>query len=74
MKDKIIMLIIGIVIGAVLAGACFWFATTINKSDVENGKGDFSDSIDRGEMMQDRKFDRSGNSIYTNSAISNNEL
>lgn len=48
MKDKIIMLIIGIIIGAVLAGACFWFATSINKPDDINSN--FSNSMDRGGM------------------------
>lgn len=30
MKDKIIMLVIGLILGVVLAGCCFWFATKIN--------------------------------------------
>ena len=30
MKDKIIMLVLGLILGVVLAGCCFWFATKIN--------------------------------------------
>lgn len=56
MKDKIIMLIIGIIIGAVLAGACFWFATSINKPD--NVNNDFSNSIDKGGMRPDKNLVR----------------
>lgn len=50
MKDKIIMLILGIVIGAVLAGVCFWFATSINQPNMnKNMQG-----MERGNMRQEQ--------------------
>lgn len=53
MKDKIIMLLIGIVIGAVLSGACFWFATSLNSP---GGRGNMPEMEDRGEMREQPEF------------------
>lgn len=67
MKDKIIMLIVGIIIGAVLAGACFWFATSVTK----NNMGDMQ-NVDRGTMRQEKDFEPNGNIVKNQNTTETN--
>lgn len=68
MKDKIIMLILGIVIGAILAGACFWFATTVTKSD-DDAKPETTENFERGKMQDENMGQR--NDIESNTTDDN---
>lgn len=67
MKDKIIMLIVGIILGAVLAGGCFWFATSITKNervDMQN--------MDKGMMREDKDFNPNSNIVKSQNTTDSN--
>lgn len=64
MKEKIIMLILGIIIGVVLAGVCFWFATTINRQNDGN-----MPEMNRGEMRQDPGKNNGENTTSTENTL-----
>lgn len=69
MKDKIIMLIVGIIIGAVIAGACFWFATSI----MGNGRGNMPEDMQgKGTMRQDQNFTPNENMINAQNSTNSN--
>lgn len=75
MKDKIIMLIVGIVIGVVVAGACFWFATSINKSnDNIEMNGGMPANFNRNEIRQERNFNRNELNPENGEMPANNEV
>lgn len=67
MKDKIIMLIVGIIIGAVLAGACFWFATSVTKNDM----GEMP-NMDKGTMRQEKDFEPNSNTVKSQNTTDTN--
>lgn len=69
MKDKIIMLIIGLVLGVILAGCCFWFATSINApSNMQEMRG----AEGRGGEMRGDPNDIPSNASSNTTNTSNN--
>lgn len=51
MKEKIGMLILGIVIGVVLEGGCFWFAMKVQADNVESNIP-AKEQMDKGNGMR----------------------
>ncbi len=58
MKDKILYLIIGILIGAIIATICFYFYNKNNVSNMPNMNGN------RPQMMQGGPHDRTSNQDF----------